>query len=86
MDKLQPEETHADLKVLVSLIETLPPAIQVTLRVAMNPLNSSMNRKKRILGMVQDAIGQVRLDVKYLMFDLEATRSERDELKVRLGE
>jgi hypothetical protein len=86
VDKLQPEETHADLKVLVSLIETLPPAIQVTLRVAVNQLNSSMNRKKRILGMVQDAIGQVHLDVKYLMFDLEATRRERDELKTKLGE
>jgi hypothetical protein len=27
---------------------------------------------------VQEALGQLRLDMKYLMFDLEATRRERD--------
>jgi hypothetical protein len=27
---------------------------------------------------VQDALGQLRLDMKYLLFDLEATRRERD--------
>ena len=34
----------------------------------------------------QEALAQLRLDVKYLMFDLEVTRQERDELKTRLGE
>jgi len=38
-------------------------------------------RRKRILVLVQDALGQLRLDMKYLMFDLEATRRERDDLK-----
>jgi hypothetical protein len=28
--------------------------------------------------MLQDALGQLRLDMKYIMFDLEATRRERD--------
>jgi hypothetical protein len=35
--------------------------------------------------MVNSSLGQLRLDMKYLMFDLEATRRERDELKRELG-
>jgi len=34
--------------------------------------------------LIQDALGQLRLDMKYLMFDLEATRRERDEYKTKL--
>lgn len=38
----------------------------------------SMERRKRIMELVQDALTQLRLDMKYLVFDLEATRRERD--------
>ncbi len=38
-------------------------------------------RRKRLLGLVQEALSQLRLDMKYLMFDLEATRRERDALR-----
>ena len=38
-------------------------------------------RRKRILTLVQEALSQLRLDMKYLMFDLEATRRERDALQ-----
>ena len=86
MDKLQPEVTHADLKILAAVIETLPAEMQITLRGAMDQVNCTLNRKKKIMAMVNEAISQLRVDVKYLMFDLEATRRERDELKERLGE
>ena len=43
-----------------------------------------VKRRRRILTLVQEALSQLRLDVKYLMFDLEATKSERDELQSRL--
>ena len=33
------------------------------------------------LALVQEALSQLRLDMKYPMFDLEATRRERDALK-----
>lgn len=36
-------------------------------------------RRKRILDLVKDALSQLRLDMKYLVFDLECTRRERDE-------
>ncbi len=78
---LQPEETHDDLKIVSSVIQTLPGEYQRTLEGALTQLNNSLNRKTRILQTVQDALGQLRVDVKYLMFDLEATRRERDELR-----
>lgn len=34
----------------------------------------------RLLRIAQEAVDQLQLDVKYLQFDLEATRRERDEL------
>jgi hypothetical protein len=43
----------------------------------------SVRRRRRILALVQEALSQLRLDIKYLMFDLEATRKERDELKMQ---
>lgn len=41
-------------------------------------------RRKRILTLVQEALSQLRLDIKYLMFDLEVTRKERDQLRAQL--
>ena len=43
-------------------------------------------RRRRILELVQEALSQLRLDIKYLMFDLEITRKERDELRAELDE
>jgi len=36
------------------------------------------NRRTRIIELVQEALQQLRLDTKYLVFDLECTRRERD--------
>jgi hypothetical protein len=41
----------------------------------------STKRRRRILNLVQEALSQLRLDMKYLVFDLEATRRERDALR-----
>ena len=43
-------------------------------------------RRRRILNLVQDALAQLRLDMKYLVFDLEATRRERDDARHELEE
>jgi len=45
-----------------------------------------VRRRRRILNLVQEALSQLRLDVKYLMFDLEVTREERDRLRAQLDE
>jgi hypothetical protein len=39
----------------------------------------------RLVRIAQDAVDQLQLDVKYLTFDLEVTRKERDELLRELG-
>ncbi len=80
------EQIHKDLSLLASVIETLPGNVQTALGPALNQLNTVMNHRKKTLELVQEAMGQVRLDVNYMVFDLEATRRERDELKQRLGE
>ena len=43
-----------------------------------------VRRRRRVLSLVQEALSQLRLDIKYLMFDVEVTRRERDELQARL--
>ena len=40
--------------------------------------------QSRLVRIAQDAVDQLQLDVKYLLFDLEATRRERDELRGHL--
>ena len=35
-------------------------------------------RRKRIIEMVQESLSQLRLDMKYLIYDIECTRRERD--------
>lgn len=40
--------------------------------------------QSRLVRIAQDAVDQLQLDMKYLLFDLEATRRERDELRGQL--
>lgn len=42
--------------------------------------------QNKLVRIAQDAVDQLQLDLKYLTFDLEATRRERDELKEILEE
>lgn len=51
---------------------------------AYNRVVESVRRRRRILSLVQEALSQLRLDIKYLMFDLDMTRQERDQLKAQL--
>jgi hypothetical protein len=80
------EELPADLLRLVSAIQALPDPYSRELIPALERVVESTKRRRRILTMVQDALSQLRLDMKYLMFDVEATRRERDEYQARLQE
>ncbi len=48
---------------------------------ALEYIEQTTTRRVKILGLVQEALGQLRLDMRYMIFDLEATRRERDEWK-----
>ena len=70
-----------DLVDLRNQIEQLPPEFRQRLAATLGRVVESTQRRRRILSLVQDALGQLRLDMKYLMFDLEATRRERDDYR-----
>ena len=74
----------SDLKQLASAIQELPAEHTRDLLPLLDRVVESTSRRRRILSLVQDALGQLRLDMKYLMFDLEATRRERDECQQQL--
>jgi len=80
------EELPRELLDLGERIATLLPSQRQELDSAYVAVVDAVRRRRRILALVQEALSQLRLDIKYLMFDLEATRGERDALKQRLGE
>lgn len=67
-------------------IAALPEPYASQLAAAYQNAVEAVGRRRRILSLVQEALSQLRLDVKYLMFDLEVTRRERDALQSQLGE
>jgi hypothetical protein len=80
------EELPADLLRLAAAIQELPERYARELAPALDRVVESTKRRRRILTLVQDALSQLRLDMKYLMFDVEATRRERDDYHARLQE
>ena len=80
------DQVPADLVRLADAIHSLPEAYAVQLVPLVDAVMESTKRRRRILTLVQDALSQLRLDMKYLMFDLEATRRERDEYRLKLEE
>ena len=79
--KTNPDELPADVMELAAAIAHLPENQRQQLEHSLSRVVESTKRRRRILTLVQDALGQLRLDMKYLMFDLEATRRERDEYR-----
>jgi len=80
------EELPTDLLRLAEAIRALPEEQSRDLLPALERVVESTKRRRRILTLVQDALSQLRLDMKYLMFDLEATRRERDAFHAKLRE
>jgi hypothetical protein len=80
------EDLPADILKLAAAIRSLPDEVSGDVIPALERVIESTKRRRRILSLVQDALSQLRLDMKYLMFDLEATRRERDEFHAKLQE
>jgi len=77
----QTDELPKDVADLASAIAALPADQRSLVEPLMFRVVDSTRRRRRILNLVQEALSQLRLDMKYLVFDLEATRRERDALK-----
>lgn len=78
------EELSADMLELAGAVQSLSAADRQRIEPLFNRVLESTKRRRRILNLVQDALSQLRVDMKYLMFDLEATRRERDEYRRKL--
>ncbi len=79
--KANDQELPADIVDLLAAVAELPAEHRVKVESILNRVAESTKRRRRILTLVQDALSQLRLDMKYLMFDLEATRRERDDYR-----
>jgi hypothetical protein len=80
------EDIPHDVLALVDVVRALPAEQRQAIDPVLEQVIDSSRRRRRILLLVQDALSQLRLDMKYLTFDLEATRRERDELRRKLDE
>jgi hypothetical protein len=72
------EEIPNEVLDLLTMAAELPADFKTRMSPLLARVVESTKRRRRILSLVQDALGQLRLDMKYLVFDLEATRRERD--------
>ena len=72
------EQLPIDLNDLISAVQSLPEEHRQSLQQPLNRVVEYTKRRRRILNLIQEALSQLRMDMKYLMFDLEATRRERD--------
>jgi len=74
------QEIH-DITELLRLVDDLPTEYRPDFYKILDRLAACVERRQRMLGYVQDSLNQMSLDLKYLIFDLEATRRERDEYR-----
>jgi hypothetical protein len=80
------DEIPHEMLDLAEAINSLPEGYRAEIEPFMTRVIESTRRRRRILSLVQDALSQLRLDMKYLAFDLEATRRERDDYRQKLEE
>jgi hypothetical protein len=84
--KTNTDEIPHEMLDLAEAINSLPEGFRAELEPYITRVIESTRRRRRILSLVQDALSQLRLDMKYLAFDLEATRRERDDYRQKLEE
>jgi hypothetical protein len=80
------DQLPMDLNDLIAAVQKLPEKHRADLEQPLNRVVEYTRRRRRILNLIQEALSQLRMDMKYLMFDLEATRRERDAFKNTLDE
>ena len=81
------EETfQKKLKELVAELNTLPEAEREKLTVLAEETKHRHQQLKKTVGNLHESIDFLRLSIKYLLFDLEATRRENAYLRKMLEE
>ncbi len=78
------DQLPRELLELRSHLELLPGYQRDKLAPLCERLSHFVRLQGRLVRIAQDAVDQLQLDVKYLTFDLEATRRERDAYRKEL--
>ena len=73
------------VKKIKSLVDSLDFPEKDDMLVLVETLNKESQQRAEKIKMVQQIISDIRLDLKYIKFDLESTRDERDQLLKELG-
>ncbi len=79
-------EFQSKLAELMGEISTLPPTERRKLEKLADESRQRHERLKRTVGSLQESLDYLRLSIKYLVFDLEATRRENNYLRKMLEE
>ena len=80
------QQAPRDLIELRNHLDQLPLHLRDKLVTLCDRVGHYARLQTRLVRIAQDAVDQLQLDVKYLTFDVEATRRERDQLYQQLQE
>lgn len=83
---MQEDTFQKKLAELVAEIGTLPEEDRARLQVLAQETRDRHQKLKQTVGNLQESIDFLRLSIKYLLFDLEATRRENKQLRKLLEE
>ena len=78
--KWRQDQVPAEMQDLTKQVEQLPFHLRQRLLPLCERMQHYTRLHSRLLRIAQEAVDQLQLDGKYLQFDLEATRRERDQL------
>jgi predicted nucleic acid-binding Zn-ribbon protein len=78
------QEFQTKLAELMTEISTLPPAERAKLEKLADETRARHERLKATVSSLQESLDYLRLSIKYLVFDLEATRRENGYLRKML--
>ena len=85
MEKKKTDTVQNKITELVSQIQGMPEPTRTRLMELAQETQQRHDQIKSTFSQLQDGIDSLRLHVKYLMFDLEATRRENAQLKRMLN-
>lgn len=74
-----------EIDVLKVAVEQLPYPYRANIMPLVDQVSEKYEVRHKLLKMIQEALAEIRVNLKYLQFDLEATRRERDEALAKLG-
>ncbi len=80
------QEFHTKLGELMGEISTLPPTERRKLESLADETRQRHERLRQTVSGLQESLDYLRLSIKYLVFDLEATRRENGYLRKMLEE